>query len=49
MSVLVIDIGGTHVKIVASGQQNAAAIPIQGNDANAFVGGFRLWTKGESA
>jgi len=74
MNVLAIDIGGTHVKILASGEKEArkfssgptmtpqmmvagvkklAAKKLPkgcrvGDNANAFLGGFRLWRK-ESA
>ena len=60
MNILVIDVGGTHVKILATGQdehrefvsgptlapqQMAAGVKgcRAGDNANAFVGGFRLW------
>jgi hypothetical protein len=60
MNVLVIDVGGTHVKVLATGQDvhrefksGPALTPKRmisgvcraGNNAKAFVGGFRLWKK----
>jgi polyphosphate glucokinase len=45
---LVVDVGGTHVKILATGQdvKKLKALPPRcraGENANAFLGGFRLW------
>ena len=75
MKILAIDIGGTHVKILASGRKQKRAIVSgpkmtarqivervkklaqgwayekrpqgcrAGNNANAFVGGFRMWKR----
>ena len=53
---LVVDIGGTHVKVRATGQQVPREFPsgptltaeqmVDGGDnSNAFVGGFRLWER----
>jgi hexokinase len=44
MNVLVIDIGGTHVKVLIT-RQNAHREFDSGDNDNAFLGGFRLWQK----
>jgi hexokinase len=43
MQVLAIDVGGTHVKILTTGRTEKRAMEC--DNANAFLGGFRLWEK----
>jgi hypothetical protein len=37
MKVLVVDVGGSHIKVLATGRKT----PID----NAFLGGYRLWKR----
>jgi hypothetical protein len=37
-SVLVVDVGGSHVKIRVTGEEERL-----GDNENAFLGGFRIW------
>ena len=55
MDVLTIDIGGTNIKILATGEREPRKFPWgpklaprcrTGNNAYAFVGGFRMWKTG---
>jgi hypothetical protein len=43
MDVLVVDVGGTSVRILATGQKEPRRLPSGPTNAYAFVGGFRLW------
>lgn len=52
MNVLAIDTGRTHVKILATGKTikklNKRPRGCRANDnANAFIGGFRLWAQAD--
>ena len=44
--VLVIDVGGTHVKVLARNAKLLKTLPAgvrRGDKTNAFLGGLRLW------
>ena len=44
MKILILDVGGAHVKCIASGRKRAVKFK-----SDAFRGGFRLWERQDFA